>query len=97
MQTRKTENMNIKNKKNSDQLLGVSGQLLDDSGVNTLTTNNSQLTTNKVEWKTLGEVAELKRGKTITAKDKIDGDIPVISGGQTPAYCNAEFIQHTSF
>ena len=44
-----------------------------------------------VEWRALGEVAELKRGKMITAKDKIDGDIPVISGGQKPAYYNSEF------
>lgn len=41
--------------------------------------------------KLLGEVAELKRGKTITAKSKIDGDISVISGGQKPAYYNANF------
>ena len=40
----------------------------------------------QVEWKSLGEVAELKRGKTITAKNAIDGDVPVISGGQKPAY-----------
>lgn len=45
----------------------------------------------EVEWKPLGEVAELQRGKTITAKDKTDGDIPVISGGQKPAYYNAEY------
>lgn len=44
-----------------------------------------------VNWKPLGEVAELKRGKTITAKNKVDGNIPVISGGQKPAYYNAEF------
>lgn len=44
-----------------------------------------------VEWKPLGDVAELKRGKTITAKNKNDGDIPVISGGQKPAYYNAEY------
>ena len=45
----------------------------------------------EVEWKTLGDVAELKRGQTITAKTKTDGNIPVISGGQQPAYYNAEF------
>jgi hypothetical protein len=44
-----------------------------------------------VQWKTLGEVAELKRGTTITAKSKTDGNIPVISGGQKPAYYNGEF------
>lgn len=45
----------------------------------------------KVEWKALGEVAELNRGKTITAKTKMAGNIPVISGGQTPAYYNSEY------
>ena len=36
----------------------------------------------EVEWKPLGEVSELDRGKTITAKTKSAGTIPVISGGQ---------------
>ena len=45
----------------------------------------------EVEWKTLGDVAELKRGTTITAKSKTDGNIPVISGGQKPAYYNGEY------
>ena len=45
----------------------------------------------EVGWKPLGEVAELKRGKTITAKTKTAGDIPVISGGQKPAYYNSEY------
>ena len=36
-------------------------------------------------------MAELKRGTTITAKTKTSGNIPVISGGQTPAYYNSEF------
>ncbi|OBW92959.1 hypothetical protein QV01_03600 [Gallibacterium genomosp. 3] len=44
----------------------------------------------KVEWKTLGEVCELQRGKTITAKNKTEGNIPVISGGQKPAYFTGE-------
>jgi len=39
-----------------------------------------------VEWKTLGEVAEIKRGTSITKKYVVDGDIPVIAGGRTPAY-----------
>ena len=43
-----------------------------------------------VEWKPLGDVVELKRGRTITANSKIDGNIPVISGGQKPAYYNAD-------
>lgn len=36
-----------------------------------------------VEWKKLGEVCAFNRGKTITAKDAVDGDIPVIAGEQT--------------
>lgn len=39
-----------------------------------------------VEWKKLGEVAELKRGNTITKKTSIEGNYPVISGGKQPAY-----------
>ncbi len=34
----------------------------------------------KVEWKKLGEVCEIKRGQAITKKDIIDGKIPVIAG-----------------
>ena len=44
-----------------------------------------------VEWKKLGEVSAFNRGKTITAKDAVDGDIPVIAGGQTPSYYHNEF------
>ena len=44
-----------------------------------------------VEWKELGEVAFLKRGKTITYKTATDGPYPVISGGQKPAYFHGEF------
>ena len=39
-----------------------------------------------VEWKKLGEVCSFNRGKTITAKDAVEGSIPVIAGGQTPSY-----------
>lgn len=39
--------------------------------------------------KKLGEIAEFKRGKTITKKDIIEGDVPVVAGGLEPAYyCN---------
>ena len=44
-----------------------------------------------VEWKELGEVAFLKRGKTITSKTATNGPYPVISGGQKPAYFHGEF------
>lgn len=39
-----------------------------------------------VEWRTLGEVAEIKRGATVTKKSSNVGEYPVISGGQQPAY-----------
>ena len=43
-----------------------------------------------VEWKKLGEACSFNRGKTITAKDACDGDVPVIAGGQTPSYFHNE-------
>ena len=43
-----------------------------------------------VEWKKLGEVCTFNRGRTITAKDAVDGSIPVIAGGQTPSYYHNE-------
>ncbi len=36
--------------------------------------------------KPLGEIADVKRGQTITKKTVIKGDVPVIAGGQKPAY-----------
>lgn len=41
---------------------------------------------NGVEFKKLGEVCELKRGSGITESQAIEGDVPVIAGGQKPAY-----------
>lgn len=42
-----------------------------------------------VEYKNLGEVVTFNRGTAITQKDIQSGDIPVIAGGQKPAYyCN---------
>ena len=43
-----------------------------------------------VEWKKLGEVCTFNRGRTITAKDAVDGGIPVIAGGQVPSYYHNE-------
>jgi type I restriction enzyme, S subunit len=39
-----------------------------------------------VEEKPLGEVAEIKRGTSITQKEVTPGEIPVVAGGRTPAY-----------
>jgi len=46
----------------------------------------AEMCPNGVEWKMLGEVCDLRRGSTITASQAEDGDIPVIAGGQKPAY-----------
>ena len=41
------------------------------------------------EKKKVGEIAEFKRGKTITKKDIVEGSVPVVAGGLEPAYyCN---------
>ena len=37
-------------------------------------------------WIALGDVCEVKRGTTITRKEVVEGDVPVIAGGQRPAY-----------
>nr|WP_241008642.1 restriction endonuclease subunit S [Aggregatibacter actinomycetemcomitans] len=44
----------------------------------------------EVKWKPLSLVTEMQRGKTITAKSANEGSIPVISGGQKPAYYHNE-------
>ena len=51
----------------------------------------NELCPDGVEFKELGEVCKLERGNTITSKDINDGDIPVISGGQRPAYYHNEY------
>lgn len=43
-----------------------------------------------VEWKRLGEVCTFNRGRTITAKNAREGNIPVIAGGQMPSYYHNE-------
>ena len=45
-----------------------------------------QLCPNGVPYKTLGEVCIMERGSAITRKTSDDGAIPVIAGGQRPAY-----------
>ncbi len=39
-----------------------------------------------VEYKKLGEVCVMQRGTSMTKKNAIEGDIPVISGGREPAF-----------
>lgn len=43
-----------------------------------------------VEWKKLGDVCAFKRGRTITAKDAVEGSVPVVAGGQAPSYYHNE-------
>lgn len=45
-----------------------------------------KLCPNGVEHKPLNEVSEMKRGTSITKKDIVEGEIPVVSGGREPAY-----------
>ena len=41
------------------------------------------------EKKRVGDIAEFKRGKTITKKEIVEGNVPVVAGGLEPAYyCN---------
>jgi len=44
----------------------------------------------QVEWKTLGEVAEFRRGTAITKKQTTNGDIPVVANGPFPTYFHGE-------
>ena len=43
-------------------------------------------TTNKIVWKSIKEICTFRRGQSITFKDVVEGNVPVISGGQKPAY-----------
>jgi len=45
-----------------------------------------------MKWpvKKLGEICIIKRGTTITKKDTVDGDIPVVAGGIRPTYYHNE-------
>ena len=43
-----------------------------------------------VEWKKLGEVCEIKRWESMTKKNVIEGNIPVISGWRGPAYFHSK-------
>ena len=44
-----------------------------------------------VEYKTLGKIALMKRGTSITKKNVSEGSYPVVSGGREPAYYCAMF------
>ena len=46
----------------------------------------AQLCPDGVEYRALGDVAELKRGQVVTRKEIVEGQVPVIAGGREPAY-----------
>ena len=46
----------------------------------------TQLCPDGVEYRALGDVAELKRGEAVTCKEVVEGQVPVIAGGREPAY-----------
>ena len=50
----------------------------------------AELCPHGVEFRRLGNVSEIKRGTSITKKNIINGDIPVIAGGKKPAYYHNE-------
>lgn len=39
-----------------------------------------------VKWVKIGDVCTFKRGQTITAKQAVEGSVPVVAGGQKPSY-----------
>ena len=50
--------------------------------------DNCQLTIDNGGWevKKLGDFCEIRKGQLITESTKVNGNIPVIAGGKTPAY-----------
>ncbi|MCY4171150.1 MAG: restriction endonuclease subunit S, partial [Bacteroidetes bacterium] len=56
------------------------------SGLNTIEGLIEKLCPEGVEFKELGDIAQLQRGTAITKKQIKSGDIPVIAGGRKPAY-----------
>lgn len=54
--------------------------------MSSLATMLKELDSKGVVYKRLGDVCTFQRGTTITEKDAIEGDVPVLAGGQKPAY-----------
>lgn len=46
---------------------------------------------NGVEYKKLKEISKMQRGQSITTRNLVVGDIPVIAGGQEPSFYNDKF------
>ena len=51
---------------------------------------NTKQHTGKYNFVELSEIAIIRKGNSITKKDSVEGEIPVIAGGQQPAYFHNE-------
>ena len=60
------------------------------STMSKLTELLDELCPDGVEYRPVGEVAELQRGTSITKKKVVAGDVPVVAGGRQPAYFHNE-------
>ena len=60
------------------------------STMSKLTELLNELCPDGVEYRPVGEVAELQRGTSITKKKVVAGDVPVVAGGRQPAYFHNE-------
>jgi len=68
------------------QIMNDELSMVNEKNNSQFTTHNSQLLKEGWVVKTLGEICEIRKGQLITSSTKIEGDIPVIAGGKTPAY-----------
>ena len=50
-----------------------------------------RLCPNGVKYKKLKDIAIMQRGQSITIKELVEGDIPVIAGGQEPSFYNDKY------
>jgi len=73
----------------SDKALLVSKEKIAETGDYNLSADRYKVikpTNDKYSRVRLGDICEIKKGSAITKKDTVEGDIPVIAGGQQPAY-----------
>ncbi len=86
--------VNLKGEKEWDLGLWVEKSKIAESGDYNLSGDRYQVVTDysNAKWPMveLGEIAEIIKGSAITKKDTKDGNIPVIAGGQEPAYYHDE-------
>ena len=65
-------------------------EALKNTAENPLLNKIKEIKNSGVEFRKLGEVCNFKRGSSLTSKQAINGNIPVISGGQKPAFYHNE-------